>query len=103
MGYFGGLEYTPWYEYRNIIKSVEIREGLTSVGAYHFSELPQLERVEIADTVTSIDEYAFSECPKLTYVFPLPKSLIVIKHYAFNKCTALKSIEFTSGVEVISR
>ncbi len=103
MAYLGDPKYTPWYEYRTIIKSVEIREGVTSVGAYHFAKLPELERVEIADSVKTIATYAFSECPKLTYVSPLPKSLSVIEQYAFNKCKALKEIEFTSGVEVISR
>lgn len=54
----------PWYGYRGDIKSVNISEGVTSIGrcAFYYSSL---ESISIPSSVTSIGEYAFSGCRSL--------------------------------------
>ena len=67
------------------LRKVVIKEGVTSIGNYAFSQCDTLEAVEIADTVTSIGESAFSNCEKLTKV-KLPSALKRVGENAFYDC-----------------
>ena len=49
-----------WYDYADRIRSVIIDEGITSIDAESFAELPLLETVSIGETVTEIGWYAFT-------------------------------------------
>ena len=50
----------PWYGYRPYIKSIEIQEGVTGIGAYAFySVYKELTSLTVAASVRSIGAYAF--------------------------------------------
>ena len=52
----------PWYSYISSIKSVEIEEGVTSIGDYAFQYCSGLTSVTIPNSVTSIGNEAFGGC-----------------------------------------
>ena len=49
----------PWYKYRDKITSVELDEGITSIGAFAFYGLNNLTAINIPKNVTAIGGYAF--------------------------------------------
>ena len=57
----------PWYSYRNLIKTVEIANGVTSIGDDAFYYCRNLTSIEIPSSVTSIGSRAFSGCSSLKY------------------------------------
>ena len=57
--------YAPWYDYRLEITSVQLPEGLTSIGDNAFYYCISLESITIPAGVTSIGEYAFLVCDAL--------------------------------------
>lgn len=86
-----GYTNAPWFGSQ--INKVSIREGVTTVGEYAFSLLPNLLTVSIAKTVESINDYAFGNSRKLEYIFFENNSeLNVISSCAFNNCYKLKEI-----------
>jgi len=95
----GSLVYTPWYNFKNHIKSVKIEEGITYIQMYAFVECNSLETVEIANTVTYIAEGAFKECSSLKNV-SIPSSLTYIGEYAFVKCNQLQAINVDDNNEM---
>ena len=64
MAYYSSVQ-VPWYSYRISIKSVEIAEGVTSIGGYAFYGCSSLTSIEIPSSVTSIGDYAFDGCSNL--------------------------------------
>ena len=50
----GDLSDTPFYPYKDYIRSVVIEEGVTSIGAYAFYDCSSLTDVKIASTVIFI-------------------------------------------------
>ena len=47
-------EIGPWDEYKDYIKTVEIKDGVTSIGVYAFSNCVNITSVSIPASVTSI-------------------------------------------------
>lgn len=58
-------DYPEWYPYRSLIKSIEIQNGVTSIGTYAFYNLDQVKTVEIAPSVVTIGDGAFARCSAL--------------------------------------
>ena len=81
---------SPWNEYRSVIKSVVIQDGVTTIGKRAFSE-HAIESVTMADSVTAIKGYSFRVCSNLAEI-KLSKNLQTIGEYAFTSCKALKSL-----------
>lgn len=75
---------TPWHTLKvaDQVEKVVIEEGVTSVGANAFAEMPNLEQVELASTVTTIRPAAFRSSPKLKTI-NLPNQLGSIGYEAF--------------------
>ena len=63
-----GTYSTPWFSYRESIKTVIIKEGVTSIGNYAFVDCSKLTSVTIPSSVTSIRYGAFSNCDGLKEV-----------------------------------
>lgn len=59
------VEFVPWKNYKDSIKSIVISSGVTSISESAFEGLANLETVDIAGTVTKIGNYAFSNCKSL--------------------------------------
>ena len=81
----------PWYASRSSIKSVEIGDGVTSIGNRPFYEFKSLESIQIPASVTSIGDYAFQRCSKLSSI-EIPASVTSIGRYAFCYCDNLSSV-----------
>ena len=97
---------------RTAIRSVHMRDGVTSIAAYLFFgcasitdiEIPQtiqsigkfafgsctaLEEIHLPINISSIDEGAFIGCTKLEVVFVWNRNLSFLKNSAFNNCPSL--------------
>ena len=70
------------------IKSVEIRDGVTSIGESAFADCKGLTSITIPDSVTSIGREAFANCTNLKTV-SLPNRSVKIGDYAFAGCEAV--------------
>lgn len=81
----------PWYDSRDKITSVVLKEGITIIGAYAFNQCKNLTSVVIPESVTTIKSYAFCGT-KLTEVV-VPASVEKIYANAF-KNDSLLSITF---------
>ena len=92
----------PWYGYKDNITSVEIGNGITSIGNCAFNDCKSLTSVTLPDSVTSIGEFAFAECTGLTSI-KIPDSVTSIGESAFTDCYGLESVEIGSGVESIGQ
>ncbi len=120
---YGVNSHAPWYSYREIIETVNIAEGITTIGGNAFSECSGLIRttlpkslttigsaafygcthltdITIPEGVTAIEIYTFSDCTGLTSIM-LPKSLTTIGEGAFFKCSSLENISIPEGVTTI--
>jgi len=114
---------TPWLELSPGIKRVEVKSGITYIGAYSFSYLTQLRSVSIASTVTGIGKHAFFNCDALEELtvpsnvtsmgervfldcsslqrVVLPAGLSSIAPYMFSQCEALVSVNIPEGIKRI--
>ena len=112
----------PWYEYINDIKSVEIADGITKIGAHSLRECSALTSVTIPDSVTEIGDFAFYSSEliedvalsgKLTSIgegafaycsslknISIPKSVTTIGNMAFSFCSTLEDLSFADGSEL---
>lgn len=92
---------TPWYSFRDLIKSVVIEDGVTSIGKMAFAWCSSLTSITIPNSVVSIGSDAFNSCSNLTSV-TIPDSVTTISSGAFIRCSKLKSIAIPDSVTSIS-
>lgn len=81
--------------------SIELPEGLRSIGDRSFSNCESLRSITIPNTVTMIGNKAFEYCrfSELT----IPASVREIGRYGFYNCEKLQTIRFVGTVPVIGR
>lgn len=72
----------PWYKYKNMITSITIEPGITSVGSQLFKNCQKVTHVILPEGITIIKANAFINCKKLTEL-SLPASLSTIENHAF--------------------
>ena len=94
-----GVGTPPWYDQNWTITSVQVSNGITSIGNNAFEEAPRLGSITIPNSVTSIGDYAFFDTPRLDSI-TIPYSVTSIGDYAF-KDSALESINIPEGVTSI--
>ena len=82
------------------IKSVVIKNGVTSIGSSAFYDCTSLKSVSIPDSVTSIGDCAFENCSSLASI-TIPDSVTSIENSAFSDCTSLASITIPNSVTSI--
>ncbi len=90
----------PWYSYNSSVKTINIADGVTSIGTYAFSFCDSLTSVTIGDSVESIGTYAFAFCESLASV-TIPDSVINIGDFAFCDCDSITSVTIGDSVESI--
>lgn len=123
---FGGGG-APWYYYRDSMLSVELPEGLTSIGIWAFGRCVALRNINIPDTVKVIESQAFwldtnitsvrlssnsrletvginafDGCAGLTDI-RLPDTVTVIPHSCFQGCISLRKVPFGTKVSSIGK
>lgn len=80
-------EKSPWHSYLQMIKTVTIKDGVTSIGNLAFYGCDSLASVTIPNSVTSIGMWAFYRC-KLSSVI-IPQNVTDIDRGAFFECKGL--------------
>ena len=90
----------PWLEYKDSIKSVVVKEGVTSIFGGSFAGCTELTKVEFPDSLESMGYFAFGECTGLRSI-NIPAGVKEIDAAAFGDCTGLTSVNIPYGVEVI--
>ena len=88
--------YVPWSSYSSSIKTVVIKDGVTSIGPVAFFMCYKMTSITIGNSVTSIGDYAFYGCSGLTS-FTIPNSVTSIGEKAFYECINLKTINYFSN------
>ena len=83
------------------LRTVQLPEGMESIGKSAFDECKSLERINIPSTVKVIGDYAFQHCERLQDV-NLPDGLKKIGKLAFDSCYSLRSIEIPASLKSIS-
>ena len=86
--------------YTNMLKRVEIGQGVTSIGTYAFYNCCSLASIAIPQGVTSISNNTFYYCYSLASI-AIPQGVTSIGTYAFNSCYSLASIAIPQGVTSI--
>lgn len=82
------------------MKSITIRQEVTSLGTYLFSFSSNLETVVIDARITEVANGLFYECPVLKSV-SLPSSVTTIKTMAFYECVSLETVNIPPAVQRI--
>ena len=80
---------SPFYD--SDIKSVVIKEGVTTIGSYAFYSCDSLQSVTIGDSGTTISSYAFEGCYSLQSV-TIGDGVTTIGNFAFRGCESLQSV-----------
>lgn len=84
------------------VKSVEILDGVTRIGAHAFETCTSLFDLKIPSSVTTIGDNAFNGCSSLTGNPPIPEGVKKVGNYAFNACKNLSGkLELPSTVTSI--
>ena len=92
-------ETAPWHDMADEITSIEVGDGVMSVGDHAFRGLRYVESAALAYSVGSIGEYAFADCNRL-YSIDMPAATD-IGSYAFFNCFDLNSVSIPDGVATI--
>lgn len=78
----------PWYKFRNYIKSITFKDGVTLITNESFSNCNKLTSISISSTVKTIYAGAFRNCSNLESVI-CNSNLTVIKDEVFANCSNL--------------
>lgn len=89
-----------WYNKRSLLRNVEIKEGITSIGKHAFEYCRGIKNVDISNSITKINENAFSDCYNITSIV-IPNNVQIINPKTFEKCHNLEEINISSNVKEI--
>ena len=101
-GYISGMDTSPWYLKRTLIKSIKISEGVSTIGSCSFLHCTTLEDVSIPTSILSINTGAFLGCKSIIQI-DLPNGLKYIGDSAFSGCEKLEDIVIPGTVENIEK
>lgn len=89
----------PW---GTAVKSVDLSEMATSIGAYAFVGCTGLTSVNAPAAVSNIGEYAFYGCSGLTDVNLIKTDMTTINRYTFCGCSSLANVNLSNELTEIS-
>ena len=95
----GNIVETKTLTYTGIELTVQVPEGITTIGEYTFYG-SNMMAIILPNTVTKINGNAFRLCENLMSI-NLPNSLVYFDVFAMYKCNKLSSITFPSGVKTL--
>ena len=90
----------PWYGQLANITTINLPDGLTSIGAWAFYDCDAISSISIPNTVTAIGNEALYHCSSLTSV-SIPNSVTTLGYEAFANCTLLANVSLGSSVTSI--
>ena len=82
------------------LTSIEIPEGILSIGVAAFQDCKNLESVTLPSTLNSIGSSAFQGCEKLASI-DIPNGTTRIDGAAFNGCSGLKTMSIPQSITTI--
>ena len=82
------------------LSSIELPEGLETIGVGGFLGCTKLTELTVPQTVTVIDKSAFNSCTNLSSI-SLPSELNELGARAFTLCKALRYVNLPKGITVI--
>ena len=90
----------PWSEEERNLTSIQIGDGVTSIGNLAFRSCINVESITIPFGVTNIGSCAFEQCTKLERI-TIPPGVTSIGSGAFFHCINLTRVTIPSGTETI--
>ncbi len=81
----------PWADYKGLITSVVIGNGVTTIGNSAFESCSNLTSIILPESLTRIGNYAFDLCSSLTHIF-IPKNVTDIGFQSLSSCIGLTSL-----------
>jgi hypothetical protein len=84
------------------LTSIDLPDGLWSIGVKAFYGCERLASIKIPHTVTTIDHHAFWDCKSLTSI-TIPSGVTNIEWSVFNGCISLASVSIPNGVTSIGQ
>lgn len=89
--------YAPWYNYRSIITSLQLNEGITEIGEYAFFRCEKIKTVSIPSSVEVIKQRAFMYCYDLQSVL-IPEGVTTLGNWLFQDDRSLLSVTIPESV-----
>ncbi len=93
---------SPWYNYREVITSVSISEGITSICGYGLADLCSLKSITLPDSISSVGDFAFVWDSLLETVI-CGKGLKTIGEGAFALLPCLTEVSLNEGLTEIGQ
>ncbi len=84
--------------FQNVLKTVEIKDGITKIANKAFSMCTKLESISLPEGLTSIGDMAFWMCRSME-ALEVPSTVTEIGKDAFNDCSALKTVTLPRAFE----
>ena len=88
-----------WHDYADIVTSIVISDGITSLPQGIFQGMHRVTRVYIGRSLKKLPTSVFAQCTSLTSV-EIPSNITEIGKYAFSGCSQLSQVIFASGCQV---
>ena len=88
---YGDVDNIALLNYRNIIKTINIDEGITTIAEFFFNGFSQINNIIFPKSLTTIQRAAFRNCTSLETI-SIPSSITSIGTYPFGSCLQLKEI-----------
>ena len=98
----GSNSQVPWSHLSKLIRSVNIKEGVTSICGYAFYGCTALETLEFPNTLNALGNYAFNDCRALKKADLSQTTVTNINYCAFGSCAALETVKFPDTLATIS-
>lgn len=92
----------PWKRYKDQIKHIVIKDGVTDLGIHLFFDCNACTSVNIANSVQRIGAYAFAGCENIEEII-IPEGVTELADLAvFDRCTNLKHIHIPASTMKLS-
>lgn len=98
---------TPWFHLAQVVETIYIDDGITSIGNYAFQDFRKAVTLRLPNTLTRVGEYAFYGCVNLYWILDgnleqkLPDSLQIIEEGGFEACQSLVDLNMGEGVTYV--
>ena len=91
----------PWDAYKEEILSIQVGEGVTSIGTNAFADFVNLGYVALPDTLVSIGGGAFAGCLSLDEI-DIPDGVMEVGRAAFSRCRNLSTVVLPESLSMVS-